>query len=272
MRRWGVEVKFSAVMEASGGLTIPAGGMGGSWIVKLPSARFAAIPENEFVMLELARRAGIAVPENRLVRAADITGLPDEARAGNEGSRRAVLRPPSGRGARPHGGFRASLRAIPEPQVQIPQLREYRGGAVGGSGRGGRRRVRPPARFLRCDRQRRHASQELVASLSRPPQARALTGLRFCGHASLHSERHARPEFRRQPQSCGNDARPDAQLRRGGKNSGKPALEDRGRDRAEDRRRLEIARTGGPPPQGPALIHPKTDSSRRHHGEVTGRV
>jgi len=77
----GVQLKFSAVMEASGGLTIPAGGMGGSWIVKLPSTRFAAVPENEFAMLELARRAGIAVPDNRLVAVADIEGLPDEARA-----------------------------------------------------------------------------------------------------------------------------------------------------------------------------------------------
>jgi len=50
----GVQLKFSAVMEASGGLTIPADGMGGSWIVKLPSARFSHVPENEFVMLELA--------------------------------------------------------------------------------------------------------------------------------------------------------------------------------------------------------------------------
>jgi serine/threonine-protein kinase HipA len=77
----GVQLKFSAVMEASGGLTIPVGGMGGSWIVKLPSARFPAVPENEFAMLELARRVGIAVPENRLVAVADIKGLPEEARA-----------------------------------------------------------------------------------------------------------------------------------------------------------------------------------------------
>ena len=76
----GVQLKFSAVMEASGGLTIPAGGMGGSWIVKLPSHRFPAVPENEFAMLELARRVGIAVPENRLVPVADIQGLPEEAR------------------------------------------------------------------------------------------------------------------------------------------------------------------------------------------------
>jgi serine/threonine-protein kinase HipA len=77
----GVQLKFSAVMEASGGLTVPAGGMGGSWIVKLPSTRFAAVPENEFVMLELARRAGIMVPDNRLVEVSEIKGLPEEARA-----------------------------------------------------------------------------------------------------------------------------------------------------------------------------------------------
>ena len=75
----GVQLKFSAVMEASGGLTIPAGGLGGSWIVKLPSARFRAVPENEFAMLELARRVGITVPENKLVDVAGIKGLPEQA-------------------------------------------------------------------------------------------------------------------------------------------------------------------------------------------------
>jgi serine/threonine-protein kinase HipA len=77
----GVQLKFSAVMESSGGLTVPADGMGGSWIVKFPSARFAALPENEFAMLELARRAGIVVPDNRLVEVSEIKGLPAEARA-----------------------------------------------------------------------------------------------------------------------------------------------------------------------------------------------
>jgi serine/threonine-protein kinase HipA len=75
----GVQLKFSAVMEASGGLTIPAGGLGGSWIVKLPSARFKAVPENEFAMLELARRTGISVPENKLIDIGSIKGLPEQA-------------------------------------------------------------------------------------------------------------------------------------------------------------------------------------------------
>jgi serine/threonine-protein kinase HipA len=74
----GVQLKFSAVMEASGGLTIRADGQGGSWIVKLPSARFAAVPENEHVMLELARAIGITVPENRLVKIKEIEGFPQD--------------------------------------------------------------------------------------------------------------------------------------------------------------------------------------------------
>ena len=75
----GVQLKFSAVMEASGGLTIPAGGMGGSWIVKLPSARFVAVPENEYAMLALARAVGITVPQTELVDIGTIQGLPKDA-------------------------------------------------------------------------------------------------------------------------------------------------------------------------------------------------
>jgi serine/threonine-protein kinase HipA len=75
----GVQLKFSAVMEVSGGLTVPVDGMGGSWIVKLPSALYKAVPENEFAMLELARRVGISVPENKLVEIPSIKGLPERA-------------------------------------------------------------------------------------------------------------------------------------------------------------------------------------------------
>jgi serine/threonine-protein kinase HipA len=75
----GVQLKFSAVMEARGGLSIPAGGMGGSWIVKLPSARFAAVPENEYAMLALGRAVGIEVPANRLIDIGTISGLPQDA-------------------------------------------------------------------------------------------------------------------------------------------------------------------------------------------------
>jgi len=75
----GVQLKFSAVMESTGGLTIPAQGLGGDWIVKLPSMRFGSVSENEFAMLELARAIGIAVPRIRLVPVSTIQGLPAEA-------------------------------------------------------------------------------------------------------------------------------------------------------------------------------------------------
>ncbi len=75
----GVQLKFSAVMESAGGLTIPADGVGGSWIVKMPSPSFPAVPENEYAMLELARAAGIEVPEARLVGVGEIEGLPEDA-------------------------------------------------------------------------------------------------------------------------------------------------------------------------------------------------
>ena len=55
----GVQLKFSAVIAASGGMTIPARGVGGDWILKLPSATYSGVPENEFSMMELARRIGI---------------------------------------------------------------------------------------------------------------------------------------------------------------------------------------------------------------------
>ena len=75
----GVQLKFSAVMEESGGLTIPPGGMGGSWIVKLPSGRFPSVPENEFTMMALARAVGIEVPRTELIDVRDIHGLPADA-------------------------------------------------------------------------------------------------------------------------------------------------------------------------------------------------
>ena len=72
----GVQLKFSALMRKKGHLTIPAHGMGGQWIVKLPSARYPYLPENEFSMLELARAIGIEVPQTQLVELTAIKNLP----------------------------------------------------------------------------------------------------------------------------------------------------------------------------------------------------
>lgn len=73
----GVQLKFSAINEASGGLTIPAKGVGGSWIVKLPSREFEGVPENEFSMMTLARLVGVDVPPTRLIDLDEIRNLPE---------------------------------------------------------------------------------------------------------------------------------------------------------------------------------------------------
>lgn len=74
----GVQMKFSAIAESSGGLTIPVDGAGGSWIVKLPSMRFDRVPENEFSMMTLARMMGMEIPEHTLIDPKDISGLPED--------------------------------------------------------------------------------------------------------------------------------------------------------------------------------------------------
>jgi serine/threonine-protein kinase HipA len=73
----GIQLKFSALVGQHGGLTSPATGSGGDWIVKLPSATYPAVPENEEAMLTLAGAVGIVVPEHRLLPLDSIEGLPD---------------------------------------------------------------------------------------------------------------------------------------------------------------------------------------------------
>jgi serine/threonine-protein kinase HipA len=73
----GVQLKFSAVMEATGGLTVPAQGVGGEWIVKLPSLKFESVPENEYAMMSLAAAIGMDVPEVKLIGVDEIAGMPE---------------------------------------------------------------------------------------------------------------------------------------------------------------------------------------------------
>jgi serine/threonine-protein kinase HipA len=80
----GVQLKFSAVQDTAGRFTIPDDGVGGSWIVKLPSTRFPNLPENEFAMMELARRVGISIPDTKLTPLNRISGLPKGIEAAGE--------------------------------------------------------------------------------------------------------------------------------------------------------------------------------------------
>ena len=72
----GVQMKFSAIGSPERGLTLPAGGRGGHWIIKLPGEQFRMIPENEHSMLTFARKVGIEVADSGLVPVTEIEGLP----------------------------------------------------------------------------------------------------------------------------------------------------------------------------------------------------
>jgi serine/threonine-protein kinase HipA len=72
----GVQLKFSGIARTRGGMTIPVTGVGGDWIIKLPSTRFAGVSANEFAMMTMARMIGMDIPETRLVPLTDIEGLP----------------------------------------------------------------------------------------------------------------------------------------------------------------------------------------------------
>lgn len=72
----GVQLKFS-MLRRDRGMTLPAGGRGGDWIVKLPDNRYDRVPENEYSMMTWARAAGMDVPELELLEVADLEGLPE---------------------------------------------------------------------------------------------------------------------------------------------------------------------------------------------------
>jgi serine/threonine-protein kinase HipA len=73
----GVGLKFSMLARGDR-FTAPGTGEGGDWIIKLPDPVHVAVPINEFAMMTLARRAGIQIPEVRLVNRDLIEALPDE--------------------------------------------------------------------------------------------------------------------------------------------------------------------------------------------------
>ncbi len=79
----GVQLKFSMLQQGDR-LTIPASGIGGDWIVKLPDKLHPEVPRNEHAMMRLAAAAGIEVPECRLVHRDELPALPDGAWPPNE--------------------------------------------------------------------------------------------------------------------------------------------------------------------------------------------
>lgn len=96
----GVQLKFSMLRDGKG-LTLPASGRGGDWIVKLPDLQFAGVPEAEYGAMEWAKASGIDVPDTELVTYAQLSGIPDTRSSRDEASLclavRRFDRPSSGR-------------------------------------------------------------------------------------------------------------------------------------------------------------------------------
>ena len=74
----GVQLKFLGIQRNEHGLVIPVNGIGGDWIIKLPHSIFRGVPENEYTMMELARKVGIDVPEVILLPIEQVEGMPKE--------------------------------------------------------------------------------------------------------------------------------------------------------------------------------------------------
>ncbi|MCC6645965.1 MAG: HipA domain-containing protein [Polyangiaceae bacterium] len=79
----GVQLKFSMLRDGVR-LTLPARDEAGRWIVKVGSAQWPGLCENEYSMMEWARACGLDVPECRLHSIRDVAGLPAACLAGGE--------------------------------------------------------------------------------------------------------------------------------------------------------------------------------------------
>ena len=106
---------MSAILKAEGGLTVPASGVGGDCIIKLPSTTMDSIPENEFAMMTLAAKIGIPVPEVRLVTLDSVSGLPKEML---DWSGHALAVP---RFDRPRGGVRIHMEDFAQVLGKFPE-------------------------------------------------------------------------------------------------------------------------------------------------------
>lgn len=73
----GVQLKFSGNLTGSK-IVIPARGVGGHWIVKLPSSNYPHVNELEYSMLQLASAIGITVPEIQLLPISHLENMPKD--------------------------------------------------------------------------------------------------------------------------------------------------------------------------------------------------
>ncbi len=72
----GVQMKFSMI-EINGRYTLTHLGGLGDWIVKIPSVQHRALPQNEYSAMQLAKIAGIDIPDIQLISLDKLDNLPN---------------------------------------------------------------------------------------------------------------------------------------------------------------------------------------------------
>lgn len=75
----GIQMKYS-VLQTEAGMTVPAKGLAGDFILKLPDLRpgFQNVPESEHAVMELGRKVGLDMVSSRLIELRSVAGLPKE--------------------------------------------------------------------------------------------------------------------------------------------------------------------------------------------------
>ncbi|MDD5391542.1 MAG: type II toxin-antitoxin system HipA family toxin [Thiothrix sp.] len=74
----GVQMKFSGKHQ-DGRYHVTQAGELGDWIIKTPSTLYPGVPLNEYSSMQLAKLAGVEIPEIRLLPMASLNGLPNIA-------------------------------------------------------------------------------------------------------------------------------------------------------------------------------------------------
>jgi len=198
----------------------------------LPSSQFASVPENEYAMLALARAVGIEVPRTELIDVSEIHGLPADAGA-MEGKALAIQR--FDRGTAGEGihmeDFAQVFGLYPQDKYHHRSYANIAAVLWAETGEVGAYEFFRRLVFSVLIGKRRHAPEELVASISGPAHAGVVASLRLCRYIALHSERHPSAHFWRQPEFEWNHRRPSPPIRRHRSPTYEPLMAHRHRGR-----------------------------------------
>ncbi|MGY4598371.1 HipA-like protein [Bradyrhizobium sp. GM22.5] len=189
----GVQMKLSVIKNTGkGGITLAVDDEQGQYIAKFPSLTHIGLSENEFAILALAEALGMEVPARELVEKTDFAGIPEELNTMSTGKVLLVRRFDRGAdAARVHmEDFAQVFGRYPSEKYTGAAYHKYRGRAEQRCLVRFRDRICPSSCALRDHGQWRHASQELVVTVSwRGTEAYVGANLRRALNSFLYPER-----------------------------------------------------------------------------------